>query len=852
MVILVAWCSVLAAVVCGGGIFAAASEAWHTSSGDCDHTSGADQVHQNPLYKQNRRQRRALRRQPKTQILINNMGTSSTAKIRHNDRRFIVLEARVHQEKVTCFVDGGAECSLISRALHERLKLPSNSIEATIMGVGGAITPVSTESDIPLRLGKKERPIKALVCDQVPVGNILLAADWLYSHIVTTTHRPPAIWFGGDRNTMIKAIVETPELKTSTTGTVDPTYLRQFAKLLSEPTVLPPARLGVDYELRLSARLEPSPEIGVKDPEAIAFIREQCDDLLKKGFIESRPSPKVPPAAAFVVFDKNSDSRGASTNPQGKPRVVYDYRKLNAVSELLPPLLPRILDVVRRVAGSRIFSKMDLRAGFHNLRLHSDSIEATAFYFPGLGTFVWKVRPFGIAGAPGAMEAFIRHVLAKEHEKTGIEVYLDDILVHANTKEEHDALLHFVLRRVEDNDFHLKAAKCTIPCDEVDFLGYRIRGGSYHPMHSNVQGILDFAYPLTVKAWQPFHGMVNFYRLHVPRLSDIMKPVTSLFSKKGSLKETAELRQAFNDAKDAIKQKINLAAFDPARPVFLITDVSDVAWGALVTHNLQEIPLAWLSKTFSPAEQKWPANERELFAVVSALRRYPELFAGRWVMVLTDNKTLTSWANLTLSSNRLCKWHEDMQVFLLRFEHLPGKDNPVADALPRSVNETKKTFTNEPILKDFEGKHHKKPHAKTTASANPVILQNGQDLHECTTQDCEAYARGNVHGLCQGCWATANEKRKKELLGSGVWWQEAANEIRETAPSGQKRKFTGQFEMRGKRPGGPKETSMECSSYFTCADGACPHLHSQYRDTGGNGKKDKRRPPAPWRRRRNH
>ena len=284
----------------------------------------------------------------------------------------------------------------------------------------------------------------------------------------------------------------------------------------------------------------------------------------------------------------------------------------------------------------------------------------------------------------------------------------------------------------------------------------------------------------------------------------------------------------------------------------LITDASDVAWGALVTHDLNEIPLAWLSKTLSPAEQKWPANERELFAVVSALRRYPELFAGRWVTVLTDNKTLTSWSNITLSSNRLCKWHEDMQEFMLRFEHLPGKDNPVADALSRGVTKTKKDFTNEPILGDFDGKHNEKPRAKTPASANPVILQNGKELTQCVTKDCEAYARGNSHGLCQGCWTTAYEKRKSELLGGGVSWQDAANEIRRTAHPGQKRKSTGQFEMRGKRKGGPKETSMECSSYFTCSDNTCPHRHSQYRDAGEDEQKDKRRPTAPRERRRNH
>ena len=131
-------------------------------------------------------------------------------------------------------------------------------------------------------------------------------------------------------------------------------------------------------------------------------------------------------------------------------------------------------------------------------------------------------------------------------------------------------------------------------------------------MHSNVQGKIDYTWPTTVKSLQQFHGMVNFYLLPVLRLSDIMKPVTSLLSKKGSVKETPQVRISFNEAKEAIERKVNLAAFDPARPVFLVTHAFEVAWGALVTHDCNEIPLAWLSKTHSPAEQKWPANECEL------------------------------------------------------------------------------------------------------------------------------------------------------------------------------------------------------------------------------------------------
>ena len=240
-VILVAWCSLIAAVVCGGGIFAA-SESWHTSFGDCDHASGEDQF---PCYdKFNRRQRRTSRRQSQ-RTLINNTEIP-TAKVLRCERRFIILEARIKGKKVKCFVDGGAERSIISQSLYEELELLDTTYETTIMGVGGAATAVTRESEVPLRLGQKEKLVNPLVCKNVPIGDILLAADWLYEHTVTTTHRPPAIWFGGDKTTMIHAIVETPQLTASTAGTVDPIYLQKFARVFSEPTTLPPVRRGVE------------------------------------------------------------------------------------------------------------------------------------------------------------------------------------------------------------------------------------------------------------------------------------------------------------------------------------------------------------------------------------------------------------------------------------------------------------------------------------------------------------------------------------------------------------------------------------------------------------------------------
>lgn len=108
-----------------------------------------------------------------------------TAKVVRSERRFIIIEARIKHRKVKCFVDGGAERSIILQKVQEELKLAATPNEATIQGVGGAATTATKENEVPLFLGKKEATVKALGCNDVAIGDVLLAADWLYKHSVT-------------------------------------------------------------------------------------------------------------------------------------------------------------------------------------------------------------------------------------------------------------------------------------------------------------------------------------------------------------------------------------------------------------------------------------------------------------------------------------------------------------------------------------------------------------------------------------------------------------------------------------------------------------------------------------------
>lgn len=309
----------------------------------------------------------------------------------------------------------------------------------------------------------------------------------------------------------------------TTTGTVPPSYLQRFAQVFSEPTSLPPKRGALDFRLSLTGTPGPSREIPIKNPRSKKAIKDARQDFEAKGFIRRIANPTVNPCSAFVVIDKASDGRGAE-----KARVVFDFVKLNAVTDVLPSVLPRILDLLRIVCKAKHFSKMDIRAGFHNLRMHDDSIKHTAVVFPGEGIFEWLVMPFGLAGAHGAMQALMREVLGDLIEAGGVAVYLDDILVYGHTQQEHDALLEAVLTRLTKEGLHLKASKCALNQTIVDFLGHRLSNGTFSPLVSNVQGLLDFSLPSTVQQWQRFHGMANFYRLHIPRFSDIMRPIASI------------------------------------------------------------------------------------------------------------------------------------------------------------------------------------------------------------------------------------------------------------------------------------------------------------------------------------
>ena len=626
------------------------------------------------------------------------------------------------------FVDGGAEATLVGESWVETaLTKPSAS---TLSGLGGGSIPVLGETLLKVSLSGTDCSIPAFVVNDadIPLNCAsLLGGDFLEKYQVTIAYKANGVKEFSFNNKTIRALRLPPKdqdrlVKTdTTTGSVPEKYLQKFSTLFSEPTELPPSRKGIDLSIKISSPPPASREITAKG-ENMAFIHDECKRLLNLGFI--RPvftNPAVNPCSAFVVTDPASECRG-----EAKKRIVYDYVKLNAVTDLLPSHLPRIHDLLQQAGTSTYFSKMDVRAGFHNLRVEESSIPLTVFSFPTIGFFEWLVMPFGLAGAPGAMQGLMRYVLGELIWEKGVIVYLDDILVHAETQEEHDRLLEKVLQRLQDKGLHLKAAKCAVRVRNVDFLGYRLENGFILPMKSKVQGILDFPLPSSVQAWQRFHGMINFYRKHVPRFAEILKPISSVLGlKQREVDQSFEfedgkrailakairdkdpiLATSFEAAKASIANPAVLTPIDPAKTLYLFTDASLVGWGSVLTHDEtgKTEPCAWFSGTFKENELGWHSIHREIYALIATLRGYPEYFSlsHHPVVVLTDSKHLAEWSQLDISSARLSGWNETLVSFNLRLRHIPGTTNIVADALSRPVDDNNckwkgKVFPNQMI-----------------------------------------------------------------------------------------------------------------------------------------------------------
>ena len=273
--------------------------------------------------------------------------------------------------------------------------------------------------------------------------------------------------------------------------------------------------------------------------------------------------------------------------------------------------IPRIDDLLDELAGSEWFSKIDLRSGYHQIRMKEGDEWKTAFKTK-YGLYEWLVMPFGLTGAPSTfmrlMNAVLRPFLGKF-----VVVYLDDILIYSKTMAEHLNHLETLFRTLRTQKLYGKLEKCSFLLPEISFLGYIIGKTGVKVDPSKVKAIKDWPTPTTLTQVRSFHGLASFYRRFIRNFSSIMAPVTEC-TKQGKFEWTSAAQQAFENLKDVMCKAPILKLPDFTKPFELECDACGVGIGAVLVQEGR--PVAFFSEKLSNSRLNYSTYDKEFYAML--------------------------------------------------------------------------------------------------------------------------------------------------------------------------------------------------------------------------------------------
>lgn len=429
---------------------------------------------------------------------------------------------------------------------------------------------------------------------------------------------------------------------------------------------------GVQVKLKLDPTVNPVQQPCRRLPIPLQqLVEDKLEDLLQQEIIEPAPL-NITWASPLVVTPKDG---GKSV------RLCVDMRRANRA--IIPDRhpLPTFDEIMPYLEGCRFFSKIDLVKAFHQIELAPASREITTFVTPN-AYYRYKRLMFGMNCASEVFQREIERVLKG---LKGIKVFIDDALVFASTREEHDARLKAVMERLEQNGLTVNLEKCQIGKTSVDFMGHTLSEKGILPMNDKVDAIQRFRNPANPKELRSFMGLVNYVGKFIPNLSTISAPLRKMMHKGSKFQWTEEERRSFENVKKAMSNPQHLAYYSVHNPTSLVTDASDHGLGAvLMQHSGGKLRVvSYASKSLSKTEKKYSTLDKEALAVVWATERFQMYLKGLEFTILTDHKPLVGIFNETSTPNKRQEgWVLRMQEYRYRIKHVPGEIN-IADPLSR-------------------------------------------------------------------------------------------------------------------------------------------------------------------------
>ncbi|KAK1681418.1 hypothetical protein QYE76_042266 [Lolium multiflorum] len=426
--------------------------------------------------------------------------------------------------------------------------------------------------------------------------------------------------------------------------------LKEFQDVFPDelPHGLPPLR-GIEHRIDLipGAPL-PNRAAYRTNPEDTKEIQRQIQDLLAKGYVRESLSPCAVPV---ILVPK----------PDETQRMCMDCRPINAITVRYRHPIPRLDDMLDELSGATIFSKIDLRSGYHQIRMAIGDEWKTAFKTK-LGLYEWLVMPFGLSNAPSTFMRLMNHILRPLIGKS-VVVYFDDILIYSKNLEDHVQHVREVLCILRHEKLFANLPKCHFA--------------------QNKLAIHNWPTPTNVGQVRSFHGLAGFYRRFVKDFSTIACPLNELTKKNVPFVWGKAQQKAFDELKKRLTEAPLLALPDFAKTFEIECDASGLGIGGVLMQNGK--PVAYYSEKLDGARLNYPIYDKELYALVRVLEVWQHYLWPKEFVIHSDHESLKYLKSQHNLNKRHAKWVEFIESFPYVIKYKKGKENVVADALSRKI-----------------------------------------------------------------------------------------------------------------------------------------------------------------------
>ena len=388
-----------------------------------------------------------------------------------------------------------------------------------------------------------------------------------------------------------------------------------------------------------------------------AEIQRQVEDLLRRGLIRESHSPCAVPALL-------------TPKKEGTWRLCVDCRAINWIMVRYRFPIPRIDDLLDQLSGTEIFSKLDLRNGYHQVQIRAGD-EWKMTFKTKEGLYEWLVMPFGLSDAPSTFMCLMTEVLRPFADKF-VVVYFDDILVYSRSPDEHESHLQAVCTKLQEEKHVANVNKCAFLRSSITFLGFVISAAGIAVDPGKTAAIRDWPILRSPFEVWSFHSLAQFYRRFVKIFSSLAAPLIDLL-KASQFEWSAPADRAFQQIKIALLSApvLHLPDFDKLFDV--ATDASSSGIDAVLSQDLHLV--SYFSEKLCEPKSWYINYDRELYAIVQALKYWRHYLLHREFTLYSDHEALRFLHSQKKLSARHGQWVETLQDYTFSVRHRPGSKN---------------------------------------------------------------------------------------------------------------------------------------------------------------------------------